>query len=38
MKQIYEPAKIEIILFESEDIVTASGAPGDGGYDPGLWD
>ena len=32
MKEIYEPAKMEVIEFETEDVITESG---EGGHDLG---
>lgn len=31
MKEIYEPAKMEVIEFETEDVITSSGEIEEGG-------
>ena len=31
MKEIYEPIRIKVIVFESEDVITTSGGEGTGG-------
>lgn len=33
MKEIYEPAKMEVIEFETEDVITTSGEIEEGGIE-----